>query len=141
MKDKYYTKATIYTKSEDPYADIKLTLSLSDLNGFLDYPYLLIIQSIIGNRVKLTIYPIMKNEIVKLIIHGKDVSDTQTKYLLKIIRKYDIIHTSGLLIEKSQFYYECYLNLSRSDNEYKDLKMSLDNIKNIFREIKLEVIG
>ena len=40
-----------------------------------------------------------------------------------------------------KFFYECYFNLNPTDNEYKDLNGSLNKIRNIPLEVKLEEIS
>jgi len=56
-------------------------------------------------------------------------------------KNYEIIHSSGLLIKKMKIFYECYLNMNQTDNEYKDLKGSLNKIRNIPLEVKIEEIS
>ena len=89
----------------------------------------------------MTIYPIKKEKIIKISLFGQNVSDNTIERLSEIIKNYEIIHSSGLLIKKMKFFYECYLNLNPTDNEYKDLKGSLNKIRNIPLEVKIEEIS
>ena len=59
----------------------------------------------------------------------------------EILQNYQIIHTSGVLIIENQFYYESYLNLNLNEVEAMGLNDSLNKIKNIFKQIKIEEIG
>ena len=104
---------------------------------FANNPNLLVIESIFHDCMKITIYPIESDEIVKITFTGSDLSDNSITDLLSILHNYKIIHTSGLIIKDEEFYYECYLNLS---HKTKDLKGSLDKIRNIFKEITIDTI-
>ncbi|MFX1503726.1 MAG: hypothetical protein ACFFDH_22385, partial [Promethearchaeota archaeon] len=55
--------------------------------------------------------------------------------------KYQLIHTTGVILIEKKLFYECYLNLSLNDTKTKELNVSLNKIKNIFKEIKIEEIG
>ena len=141
MKNNYSTKAQIQKKAEIDDFTVSLDISIPQTIDLKNYPFLLIIQSTTENHIRLTIYPIAKEKIVKIILAGQDISDEVIEILSKILKKYEIIHSSGLLKKEKDFMYECYLNLSLSDAKSKDLKTSFDKIKNIFKEIKIEEIG
>ena len=83
----------------------------------------------------------MSEKIIKLSLIGQDISDEMVEILSNILKKYEIIHSSGILKKKRDFFYEGYLNFNLSDAKSKDLKTSLDKIKNIFKGIKIEEIG
>ena len=57
------------------------------------------------------------------------------------LQKYDIIHSSGLVLIGGEIYFECYLDLSSDDEKYKDLKIFLDKNKSKFKDIKLEELS
>jgi len=120
--------------------DLKLNLSLSHLKNFQQKPYLLIIQSIIENCTRITIYPLDKKSIIKIILNGSDISDEIISDLSQLLQNYEIIHTSGLLIKGRDLFYECYLNQELDSPKTKDLKTSLDKIRNIFKEVRIEQI-
>ena len=141
MKNNYSTKAQIQKKAEIDDSTVSLDISIPQTIDLKNYPFLLIIQSTTENHIRLTIYPIAREKIIKIILAGQDISDEVIEILSKILKKYEIIHSSGLLKKEKDFLYECYLNLSLSDAKSKDLKTSLDKIKNIFKEIKIEEIG
>jgi len=141
MKNNYSTKAQIQKKAEIDDSTVSLDISIPQTIELKNYPFLLIIQSTSENHIRLTIYPITTEKIIKIILVGRDISDEVIEILSKILKKYEIIHSSGLLKKEKDFLYECYLNLSLSDAKSKDLKTSLDKIKNIFKEIKIEEIG
>ncbi len=140
MNDKKLTSA--YLKSRDLNGDnlLNLNISISDKFGVRDYPYVLIIQSITKKRTRLTIYPTKKDRLLKISLFGQNISNDVISILSKILKNYKIIHTSGLLVKQKQLFYECYLNLNLSDVKSKDLKTSLDKIRNIFKEVRIEEI-
>ncbi|MHA1758049.1 MAG: hypothetical protein ACTSVV_14850, partial [Promethearchaeota archaeon] len=67
--------------------------------------------------------------------------DFMIEELSNILKKYEIIHTSGLLVKKKELNYECYLDLDFSNPKSKDLKSSLNKLKNILKEIIIEEIS
>ena len=140
MDDKL-TVASIYNRRSSESNIVNVDISLSNKFNVNDYPFALIIQSTTENQTKLTIYPIKKERIIKITLFGQNVSDNTSEMLSEIIKNYEIIHSSGLLIKKMKFFYECYLNLNPTDNEYKDLKGSLNKIRNIPLEVKIEDIS
>lgn len=119
----------------------KIILSLLDIKDLEKTPYLLIVKSIIENAIKLSIYPLKKKEIMKITFSAFNFTDEILYRISKILQNYQIIHTSGVLLINKQLYYECYLNLSFDDANAIGLKASLNKIKNIFKQIKIEEIG
>jgi hypothetical protein len=139
MKVYKLTKAHI-----QPIKDVsrtRLKLSLLDLKSIQDNPFLLIIQSIIENSIKVSIYPIKKDKIIKLTFSAFNFSNNIFDRISKILQDYQIIHTSGVLLIEKQLYYECYLNLNLDEAKTMGLNASLNKIKNIFKQINIEEIG
>jgi len=118
-----------------------LKVSLLDIKNIETYPYILIVQSTIENSIKLSIYPLKKNKIIKVTFSGFNFSNQNIDKITGILQNFQIIHTSGALVINKQLFYECYLNLSINDIKFVDLKASLDKIKNIFKEVIIEEIG
>ncbi|MHA1913545.1 MAG: hypothetical protein ACW986_02285 [Promethearchaeota archaeon] len=125
----------------DGLANVYLQLSLDQIKNLNDCKYLLVIQSIIEKSIKLTVYPVNKNKIIKVSLFGLKLSKKTLKEISKILQKYEVIHSSGILKIKSSLVYECYLNLSLTEKKSEDLNVSLDKIKNIFKQVKIEEIG
>ena len=88
-----------------------------------------------------SVYPLNKDKIIKLSLSGLKISAKIMNDLSKILQNFPIIHSSGFLRIKNYFLYECYLDLNFSEHKSEDLKISLDTIKNRFKEIKLEEIS
>ncbi|MHA1990694.1 MAG: hypothetical protein ACW98A_06985 [Candidatus Hodarchaeales archaeon] len=139
MENSNITNAYIQQINEFTYANLKIPIaSFKSLN---DCEYLLVVQSFIENSIKLAIYPINKDKIIKVSLCSLKLSKKILKEISKILQKFQVIHTSGFLKLENQLLYECYLNLRFSEKESKDLKTSLERIKNIFEKVKIEEIG
>ncbi|MFW9898049.1 MAG: hypothetical protein ACFFDO_02150 [Candidatus Thorarchaeota archaeon] len=140
MKSISLTKA--YIQNIDDPTNVNLNISISDKIYLKNNPYLLVIQTNQENCARLTIYPVKVKSLIKVSLFGLKTSVNTTSYssLSKTFQKFDIIHTSGLIIKENELYYECYLNLSLSDVKTKVLKVALNKIKNIFKEILIEEI-
>ncbi|MFX0188099.1 MAG: hypothetical protein ACFE8A_10220 [Candidatus Hodarchaeota archaeon] len=140
MKGISLTRA--YIQSIDDPTNINLNISISDKRYLKDNPYLLVIQTNQENRARLAIYPVKVKNLIKVSLFGLKTSDKTTSYLSlsKIFQEFDIIHTSGLIIKGNELHYECYLNLSLSDVKTEVLKVALNKIKNIFRDISIKEI-
>ncbi len=139
MTESRITDAIIHKNSYP--SELRVNISIEGIKCFNECPFLLIIQSYLDTCSKVTIYPIKKEKILKVHFSGSDTSDKTVEILTTTVKNFEIIHTSGLIFKKKQLIYECYLNLNFSDEvKYKDLIASLDNLKPIFKEIKLEEI-
>jgi hypothetical protein len=132
------TKAYIQRISD--FKESKFRIPILDKKELENYPFLLIIQSVIENNIKLTIYPLKVGRITKVRLTGLNPSSEIFGDLSKFLREFQIIHSSGVIMIGKRFYYECYLNLSKIEEKSKNLKASLNKIKNMFEEIKLEEI-
>ncbi|MHA1488601.1 MAG: hypothetical protein ACTSRI_02970 [Promethearchaeota archaeon] len=135
------TEANIQNNS-DP-TKIFFNISTSKLKGSREWPYLLIIKSTTEHFIKITLYPIKKEKILKISLSGINMADDIFIYISKTFKNYDIIHTSGLCIdtEKNQLLYECYLNLNLSEKRSELLKNSLNKIRNMFKDVIIEEIA
>ena len=139
MNEKNLTTAYIKQIKERPEVSIKIPLG--DIKNSDNCPFLLVIQSKFKNSIKLTIYPINKEKIIKLNLSGLNIPNEIFEELTKILQNFQIIHTSGFLLKEGKLLYECYLNLNFPENKSEDLKTALEKIKNIFKEIKLQEIS
>ena len=139
MKEKSLTDA--YIQKIDEPANINLNTSLLDKKYLKENPYLLVIQMIQEHCARFTIYPVKLKSIIKISLHSSKIDENNIYLnLSKTLQKFDVIHSSGLLIRENELYYECYLNLSLSDDKTKILKVALNKTKNIFKKIKIEEI-
>ncbi|MFX1587765.1 MAG: hypothetical protein ACFFC1_06400 [Promethearchaeota archaeon] len=139
MKKDILTNAVI-KENLDPF-ELNLTQLLSEVKDSRNSPYLLIIQSNTENYVKLTIYPIQHQKIIKLTLKGVNILYKDIEILSKRLQKYNIIHTTGLVSKSKNVIYECYLDLRKIDTKYNELEKSLEKIKSIFKDIKIEELS
>ena len=133
------TEAYVQRNSDLPKTTLKI--SLLDIKDPEKNPFLLIVQSTIENSIKLSIYPLKNEKVVKVTFSGFNFSNEIFDEISKILQNYQIIHTSGVLLIGKQLFYECYLNLSLDETKTYELNVSLNKIKNIFKEINIEEIG
>jgi len=139
MEQEEFSKA--YIKRFDRFLPLNLLIDLPKDKDFKENPFLLIIQSNIRNFTRLTIYPVKKETIVKIFLKGINIKSKELQEFIKDLQKFEIIHTSGLILKGYEVIYECYLNLSLIDDRYKDLITVLDKFKNISKVIDIEGIS
>jgi len=139
MKVYSLTKAHIQRINE--ISRTELELSLLNIKNIEESPFLLIVQSIIANSIKISIYPLKREKVIKVTFSTLNFSGEIFDIISNIFQNYEIIHTSGVLIIKNQLYYECYLNLNLDEAKAMGLNFALNKIKNKFKQIKIEEIG
>jgi len=133
------TKA--YVQRVSDLSKTNFEIPILEIKELEKYPFLLVIQSVIENNIKLSIYPLKKEKIIKVSLSGFNLTNEIFEGLSKILRGFQVIHTSGVIFIEKRLFYECYLNISMSEEKTKNLKASFNKIKNIFEEIKIEEIG
>ncbi len=138
MADKDLTKA--YITSTEKISSYELSKELGEINSFKESNKLLIIQSTSEKCIRITIYPLRNEAIIKLILMGSNISDESIERLSNILQNYEIIHTSGLFIKGKELFYECYLNQELKSEKTDNLKLSLDRFKKVFKTIRIEEI-
>ena len=122
-------------------SELDITTSLSHIKEIKNYRYLLIIKSETTRYAKFTVYPINKVKVLKIILTGLTQIDEHIEIFSRNLNKYNIIHSSGLVLISGKIYFECYLDMSLDDEKYKDLKILLDKNKSKFKDIKLEELS
>ncbi|MFX0010908.1 MAG: hypothetical protein ACFE9R_11375 [Candidatus Hermodarchaeota archaeon] len=105
-----------------------------------DSPYCLIVFFKTKKFVRITIYPIFKSRILKLSFKGNSHNVREIEVFSNDIQKFEIIHSTGLIIIRQELTAEFYLNLNFADEKFKNLNILLDKHKNKFKDIKLEEI-
>lgn len=139
MKNLNLTSAEI--KKNNKFSDLNINTSLSHIEDIENYRYLLIIKSETARFAKLTVYPINREKIIKVLLKDLKQIDDQIEIFSKKLQKYNIIHSSGLVLINRRIYFECYLDLSLNDEKFRDLKIFLDKNKNKFKDIKIEELN
>ena len=139
MKNPNLTSAQI--KKIPKSCDLDITTSLSHIKEIEKYKNLLIIKSETTRYAKFTIYQINREHILKIILTGLTQIDENIEIFSRKLQKYNIVHSSGLVLVDGKIYFECYLDLSLDDEKYKDLKIFLDKNKSKFKDIKIEELS
>ena len=121
--------------------DLDITTSLSHIEEIVNYRNLLIIKSETSKYAKFSVYPINREKLIKVILAGLTQIDEYIESFSRKLQKYKIIHSSGLIFIDGEIYFECYLDLSLDDEEYKGLKIFLDKNKSKFKDIKIEELS
>ncbi|MFX0076360.1 MAG: hypothetical protein ACFE96_13020, partial [Candidatus Hermodarchaeota archaeon] len=116
-------------------------ISLTHIKDIEKHKNILIIKSETIRYAKFTIYPIIKEKVLKLVISDITHIDEEFENFSRELQKYTIIHSSGLVLLEGKINFECYLHLSFDDEKYKELKMFLDKNKNKFKDIKIEELS
>ncbi|MFX1390406.1 MAG: hypothetical protein ACFE9Z_10115 [Promethearchaeota archaeon] len=138
---KIYNLTNAYIQRINNTSETAINISLEKFKDLEKYPFLLIIQSFIENSIKISIYPLEKDKITKITFLSIKFSEEIYDLIKRILQKFQVIHTSGVLFVGEHLYYECYLNLSLAESRAMKLNKTLENIKNIFKQIKIEEIG
>ncbi len=136
MKNPNLTFAQI--KKIGQSSNIDISTSLSHIKEIDNYRNLLIIKSETSRYAKFTVYPTNRERLIKILLAGLTQIDEYIENFSRQLQKYKIIHSSGLVLIDGEIYFECYLDLSLNDEEYKDLKIFLDKNKSKFKDIKIE---
>jgi len=128
-----------YVQRVKDFKKSKLKIPILDIKDLDQFPFILVIQAVIENNIKLSIYPLKEGKITKVSLSGFNLSDENFQELTRILRERKVIHTSGVILIHQRLFYECYLIVSETEEKSKDLKTSFNKIKNI-EEIKIEEI-
>jgi hypothetical protein len=139
MSKKFLTDAFI--KKREEFLTLFPDLLKNAKVRFKDSSYVLIVRLITKIFAKLTIYPLNKSKILKLIFNGFDIQNTLIEETIKELKDFKIIHASGLTSLGDKSYFECYLDLRLDDEDYKDLKFLLEKNKNKFEDIRIVEIN
>ncbi|MBY9003014.1 MAG: hypothetical protein KGD73_03500 [Candidatus Lokiarchaeota archaeon] len=121
--------------------DGSLRLNLLKNKLFQKSQFILVIQSNSKDFSKFMIYPLNVNKILKITVSNVKEIVKELEQFYSILKDFNIIHNTGLTVRKDIFVVEIYLNLRFSDSKYKDLKTSLDKIKNKYIDIDIEEIS
>ena len=139
MKNPNLTLAQI--KKIGQSSNIDISTSLSHIKEIDNYRNLLIIKSETSRYAKFTVYPTNRERLIKILLTGLTQIDDYIENFSRQLQKYKIIHSSGLVLIDGEIYFECYLDLSLNDEEYKDFKIFLDKNKSKFKDIKIEELS
>jgi len=100
----------------------------------------LIIKSLTTKSIRITIYPLENRDVLKLTIKDPNNNENMFLKISEFLRKYNVIHTSGLIEVDKNLLFECYLNEGLDTPELNDLKVFLANIKSSNTSLNFEKI-
>jgi len=139
MKNPNLTSAEI--KKIGKSSALDFSSSLSHIEDIEKYRNVLIIKSETSRFAKFTIYPINREKVLKVTLLDLINIDESIEIFSRELQKFDIIHSSGLVLLNRKIFFECYLDLSLDGEKYKGLKIFLDKNKNKFKDIKVEELS
>ncbi|MBD3193780.1 MAG: hypothetical protein GF317_01905 [Candidatus Lokiarchaeota archaeon] len=118
--------------------------SLEHYRDLGDYKNILIIKSMNPKYIRLTLYPIKRDNITKVTIIDNKNSEIKIQKIMNSFKEYEIIHTSGLTYKSNKIIYECYFNLDMfdfKDKELSNFKKLINNINKKLKDIIVEEIS
>jgi len=89
--------------------------------------------------VKMHIYPLAENTVIKVIIEGNQISNDVLFALSNLASRMDIIHTSGFTIVDNHLIFEMYLAKTVAFQKFKEFQNELMKMKNINRVSLMEI--
>jgi 2-C-methyl-D-erythritol 4-phosphate cytidylyltransferase len=89
--------------------------------------------------VKMHIYPLVENTVIKVIIEGDQISNDVLNALTNLASKMDVIHTSGFTFVQDHLIYELYIAKTIADQQLKEVQHEMMRLKAIDR-VSLEEI-
>ncbi|NHJ21915.1 MAG: hypothetical protein EAX91_13290 [Candidatus Lokiarchaeota archaeon] len=139
MENPNLTSARITKIGES--SDLEITTSLTHIDGIKNYKHVLTIKSETTHYAKFTVYPIKNEKVLKVTLIGLTQIDENIEIFSRELQKYNIIHSSGLVLLDGRIYFECYLDLALDDEKSNDLKIFLDKNKSKFKDIRIEELS
>jgi hypothetical protein len=134
----YITSARI--KKVEDLSIFEINFQFNKRLGVDSSNYCLVIKLETKKFIRITCYPILKTKILKLSFKAYNLIRKDIDAFSKEIQQFNIIHSTGLVAIEKKLVFECYLNLNKDEEEYKDLITLLDKNKSKFEDIKLEEI-
>jgi hypothetical protein len=104
-------------------------------------PYILIIESHFKEFIRIMIYPLNRTEIVMLSLMDLSPEKEDLHIVTTTLKPFEIIHSSGIMKIDDQLIADFYLNISKSDERYKDLIKAANMIKNVCKNIEIKTLS
>ena len=86
-----------YVKRKNSKLQDVLNVPLSDFENLEDSQYLLVIQSNTKEFSKITIYPLKREKIIKVVLKGINIIEENIDIMINELQNFELIHTSGLI--------------------------------------------
>ena len=92
---------------------------------------ILIIQTASKKFIKYMVYPVQNEKVIKLTFYGINISNKTFLNTFNLLKKFNIIHTSGASLKKNEIMEEIYLNPVEIDQTI--LEKELKDIEGIYK--------
>ncbi len=137
MEDQEFTKGYITSVKDQLKIPIPVNSKLKSEK------YLLIIHSFTKTYLKISIYPIKQQKILKLKLTVNALSKDYGKQILRFLRSFEIIHSTGIVNKNGKYFIECYINMDLQELKrikFEELSTSGRDIKNLIETVDIEEI-
>ena len=118
----------------------KFSLTFSEVQKFHPFTYLLIIKSLTKKSIRITLYPLDTRDVIKLTINTPNEHENMFLKVSEFLKKYEIIHTSGLIEIDKNLLFECYLKGNLKTPQINKLEFFVDSIKSPSTLLDIEKI-
>ncbi len=99
---------------------------------------ILIIQTRSTKFLKFMVYPVDNDKIIKITIHGRNKPSKVISNLSDLLKSLNVVHTSGITLNESQFSQEIYLDQTEINDHLKKKLIKIEGIKVIIDELFIE---
>lgn len=137
MEDQEFTKGYI-TSVKD-----QLKIPIPVKSKLKSEKYLLIIHSFTKTCLKISIYPIKQQKILKLKLTVNALSKDYGEQILRFLRSFEIIHSTGIVSKNGKYFIECYINTDLQELKrikFEELSTSGRDVKNLIESVDVEEI-
>ncbi len=89
--------------------------------------------------VKMHIYPIPENTVIKVVVEGDQIAEDVLLALTNIASQMNVIHSSGFVFVQKHLIYEIYLAKTGASPKFQEMKRDMMQLKGVTR-VALEEI-
>lgn len=130
MNEKKQLTTAFLKKINDDFS-LKIDISKSTLQSLKNKSSILIIRTISKKFIKYLVYPVQNDTVIKITTYGINFSSENTLKIFEILKKFNIIHTSGVSLKKDEIIQEIYLNPKEIDQSI--LEKEIKDIEGIYK--------
>ncbi len=130
MNEKKQLTTAFLKKINDDFS-LKIDISKSTLQSLKNKSSILIIRTISKKFIKYMVYPVQNDTVIKITTYGINFSSENTLKIFEILKKFNIIHTSGVSLKKDEIIQEIYLNPKEIDQSI--LEKEIKDIEGIYK--------
>lgn len=130
MNEKKQLTTAFLKKINDDFS-LKIDISKSTLQSLKNKSNILIIRTISKKFIKYLVYPVQNDTVIKITTYGINFSSENTLKIFEILKKFNVIHTSGVSLKKDEIIQEIYLNPKEIDQSI--LEKEIKDIEGIYK--------